>query len=90
MAPPFPGGGVLINHIMQQCPGSHISHPQIVLDDVLGEGSVVIEGSIVDNMACAYPVVRQFKKVAPPALKRQEYYISFINYEPRVNTLLIC
>lgn len=89
VAPPFPGGGVLVNHVMQQCPGRHISHPQIILDDVLGEGSIVVEGSIINHMACAYPVVRQFEEVAPSAYDKQEYYISFIiiYYKAWVNTL---
>lgn len=72
VAPPFPGSGVLINHVMQQCPGCHISHPQIILDDVLGEGSVVVEGSVINHMACAYPVVRQFEKIAPSAYNKKE------------------
>lgn len=65
VAPPLPGRGVFINHIVQQCPGRYVSHPQIILDDILGEGPVIVESSIVHHMASAYPVVRQFVKVAP-------------------------
>ncbi|TNN38254.1 hypothetical protein EYF80_051577 [Liparis tanakae] len=61
VAPPLPGGGVLVDHVVELRPGRHVSHPQIVLDDVLGEGPVVVEGSVVNHVACAYPVVRQFE-----------------------------
>jgi len=61
VAPPLPGGGVLVDHVVELRPGRHVSHPQIVLDDVLGEGPVVVERSVVNHVACAYPVVRQFE-----------------------------
>lgn len=42
---------------------------QVILDDVTGEGAVVVEGPIVDHMACADPVVRKLVGVGETAWK---------------------
>lgn len=64
---PLPGRGVFIDDIVQEGPGSHVPHLQVILDDVLCEGPIVIEGTVVDNMACSNPVVRKFVEVGPTA-----------------------
>ena len=52
---------------MQHGPGGHVALPQVVLDDVTGEGAVVEEGSVVDHVACADPVVRKLVGVGETA-----------------------
>lgn len=44
---------------MQSGPGSNISVPQVVPDDVPAEGTVVIEGAVVHNVACSSVTVGQ-------------------------------
>lgn len=44
---------------MQSGPGSNISVSQVVSDDVPAEGTVVIESSVIDNMACSSVTVGQ-------------------------------
>lgn len=64
---------------MQHGPGSHVTLSQVKLDDVTGEGAIVIEGPAIDHMACANPVVRKLVGVTETALKRyvddEIYYI---------------
>lgn len=52
---------------MQHSPGSHIAKSQVVLDDVPGEGAVVVEGPAIDHMACADPVVGELVGVGETA-----------------------
>lgn len=52
---------------MQHGPGGHVTLTQVKLYDVTGEGTVVVEGSIVDHMACADPVVRKLVGVGKTA-----------------------
>lgn len=44
---------------MQHGPSCHITVMQVKLDDVTREGTVVVEGPIIDHMTCANPVVRK-------------------------------
>lgn len=64
---------------MQHGPGGHVTLSQVKLDDVTGEGAIVIEGPAIDHMACANPVVRKLVGVTETALKRSAedeiYYI---------------
>lgn len=48
----------------QEC---HVSAAAVILDDVLGEGAVVVEGSLQDTTARADPVVGQLVHVTPAA-----------------------
>ncbi len=50
---------------MKLSPSCHEAHAQVIFDDVFGEGSVVIEGTVVDHMACSYPVVGKLVEVTP-------------------------
>ena len=65
VAPPLPGGGVLVDHVVKEGPSCYVAHLQVVLDDVLGKGSVVVEGTVVHHVARADPVVGKFVQVAP-------------------------
>lgn len=50
---------------MQHGPGSHVALLQVVLDDVAGEGAIVVEGAIVYHVACTNPAVRELVGIAP-------------------------
>ena len=65
VALPPPGRGLLIGHVMEHGPGSHIALLQVVLDDVAGEGPVVVEGTIVHHVARADPAVGELVGIAP-------------------------
>lgn len=55
---PLPGRrGLLEEGVVQQGPGRHVAVMQVELDDVAGEGAVVVEGPIVDDVTGADPVV---------------------------------
>ncbi|DAA31930.1 TPA: hypothetical protein BOS_2583 [Bos taurus] len=51
VALPPPGCGLLIGYVMEHGPGSHVALLQVILDDVAGEGPVVVEGTIVHHVA---------------------------------------
>lgn len=53
---------------MEHGPGSHVTLPQVKLDNITGEGAVVVEGSVIDHVACANPVVRKLVGVGETAL----------------------
>lgn len=50
---------LLQQSIVQSGPGSNISVPQVVSDDVPAEGTVVIESTVVHNVACSSVTVGQ-------------------------------
>lgn len=74
MPPPLPGCRVLIHHVVQQRPACHVALLQVVLDDVLGEGAVVVEGAAVHHVPGADPVVGQLVEVAPAAWEGWEVF----------------
>lgn len=55
---------------MQHGPRGDVTLAQVEFDDVAGEGTVVVEGPIVDHVACANPVVRQLVGVSKTAWER--------------------
>lgn len=65
VALPPPGCGLLIGHIMEHGPGSHIALLQVILDDVTGEGPVIVEGAIVHHMSRADPAIWKLIGIAP-------------------------
>lgn len=44
---------------MQRGPGSYVSVPQIISDDVSAESTVVVESPIKNNVACSSETVGQ-------------------------------
>lgn len=54
---------------MQHGPGRHMALPEVKLDDVAGEGPVVVEGPPINHMAGADPVVGQLVGVGEAALE---------------------
>lgn len=50
---------LLQQSVVQSGPGSNISVPQVVSDDVPAEGTVVIESAVVHNVACSSVTVGQ-------------------------------
>lgn len=50
---------LLQQSVVQRGPGGNISVSQVVSDDVPAEGTVVIESSVVDNVACSSVTVGQ-------------------------------
>ena len=65
VALPPPGCGLLIGYVMEHGPGSHVALLQVILDDVAGEGPVVVEGTIVHHVARANPAVGELVGIAP-------------------------
>lgn len=49
---------------MKAGPRCHVPETEIISDDVTRKGSVVVEGTAVDDVAGAEPVVGQFVRVA--------------------------
>lgn len=56
---------------MQHGPGGHVALPQVVLDDVPGEGAAVVEGPVVDHVARANPVVGKLVRVGEAAWREE-------------------
>lgn len=52
---------------MQHGPRGYVTLMQVKLDDVTRECTVVIEGPIIDHVACADPVVRKLVGVCETA-----------------------
>lgn len=54
---------------MQHSPSSHIAKSKVILNDVSGEGPVVVERPTVDHMARADPVVGELVGVGETTWK---------------------
>lgn len=65
VALPPPGCGLLIGHVVEHGPGSYVALLQVILDDVSGEGPVVVEGTVVHHVTRADPAVRKLVGIAP-------------------------
>lgn len=65
VALPPPGCGLLVGHVVEHGPGSHVALPQVVLDDVSGEGPVVVESAVVHHVTRADPAVGKLVGIAP-------------------------
>lgn len=52
---------------MQHGPGGYVTLLQVKLDDVTREGTVVVEGPVIDHVARPNPVVRKLIGVCETA-----------------------
>lgn len=63
--------GLFHQGVVQHGPGGHVALPQVVLDDVPGEGAAVEEGPVVDHVARANPVVGKLVWVGEAAWREE-------------------